>query len=110
MFSTFQERINFEFEKMFETGVDEMSWDDTVGCIYIFSFICFVSVCHLSHMTKDISIYTQNYAKQHRQGAFQPRKGHEVLHHITSQARNPHSQWEHHRHGRNNNNREHFKK
>ncbi|XP_052271400.1 uncharacterized protein LOC127872113 [Dreissena polymorpha] len=22
-------RINFEFEKMFETGVDEMSWDDT---------------------------------------------------------------------------------
>ena len=51
-FSTFQERINFEFEKMFETGVDEMSWDDTVGCI--FAFICFVSVCHLSHMTTDI--------------------------------------------------------
>ena len=25
---------------MFETGVDEMSWDDTVGCI----FICFMSV------------------------------------------------------------------
>ena len=26
----FQERINFEYEKLFETGVDEMSWDDTV--------------------------------------------------------------------------------
>ena len=26
-----QERINFEFETMFETGVDEMSWDDTVS-------------------------------------------------------------------------------
>lgn len=24
-----KDRINFEFEKMFETGVDEMSWDDT---------------------------------------------------------------------------------
>ncbi|XP_045158623.2 uncharacterized protein LOC123524473 [Mercenaria mercenaria] len=24
-----KERINFEFEKIFETGVDEMSWDDT---------------------------------------------------------------------------------
>lgn len=24
-----KERINFEFEKLFETGVDEMSWDDT---------------------------------------------------------------------------------
>ncbi|WAR15417.1 hypothetical protein MAR_005522 [Mya arenaria] len=23
------DRLNFEFEKMFETGVDEMSWDDT---------------------------------------------------------------------------------
>ncbi|XP_072017965.1 uncharacterized protein [Amphiura filiformis] len=24
-----QERVNFEFETMFETGVDEMNWDDT---------------------------------------------------------------------------------
>lgn len=24
-----KERINFEYEKLFETGVDEMSWDDT---------------------------------------------------------------------------------
>lgn len=24
-----KERVNFEFEKIFETGVDEMSWDDT---------------------------------------------------------------------------------
>lgn len=29
----FQKRVNFEFEKMFETGVDEMSWDDTVRCV-----------------------------------------------------------------------------
>ena len=26
-----QERINFHFETLFETGVDEMSWDDTVS-------------------------------------------------------------------------------
>ena len=26
-----QERVNFDFETMFETGVDEMSWDDTVS-------------------------------------------------------------------------------
>lgn len=26
-----QERVNMEFETMFETGVDEMSWDDTVS-------------------------------------------------------------------------------
>ncbi len=25
-----EERVNFEFETLFETGVDEMSWDDTV--------------------------------------------------------------------------------
>lgn len=29
--SFFQSRVNFEFETMFETGVDEMSWDDTVS-------------------------------------------------------------------------------
>jgi hypothetical protein len=26
-----QKRVNREFETMFETGVDEMSWDDTVS-------------------------------------------------------------------------------
>ncbi|XP_063962485.1 uncharacterized protein LOC135155919 [Lytechinus pictus] len=26
-----EERVNFEYETMFETGVDEMSWDDTVS-------------------------------------------------------------------------------
>ena len=26
-----QERINFAFETLFETGVDEMSWDDVVS-------------------------------------------------------------------------------
>ena len=26
-----QERVNLTFETMFETGVDEMSWDDTVS-------------------------------------------------------------------------------
>ena len=30
--SFFQERVNPEFEALFETGVDEMSWDDTVCC------------------------------------------------------------------------------
>lgn len=30
--SSLQERVNPEFEVMFETGVDEMSWDDTVRC------------------------------------------------------------------------------
>ena len=25
------ERVNLEFETTFETGVDEMSWDDTVS-------------------------------------------------------------------------------
>ena len=34
-YSTFifadKERINFDFETLFETGVDEMSWDDTVS-------------------------------------------------------------------------------
>lgn len=30
--SLLQERVNPEFEALFETGVDEMSWDDTVCC------------------------------------------------------------------------------
>ena len=34
-FNYFQERVNFEFETMFETGVDEMNWDDTVSSFQI---------------------------------------------------------------------------
>ena len=30
-YTIFQSRINAEFEKIFETGVDEMCWDDTVS-------------------------------------------------------------------------------
>lgn len=29
--SSMQKRVNRHFEIMFETGVDEMSWDDTVS-------------------------------------------------------------------------------
>ena len=36
----FQERIDFYFETLFETGVDEMSWDDTVN-ENILSFMSF---------------------------------------------------------------------
>lgn len=32
------ERINLEYDMTFETGVDEMSWDDTVSRNLLFSF------------------------------------------------------------------------
>ena len=88
-FSTFQERINFEFEKMFETGVDEMSWDDTVGCIFIFN--CFVGVLFGTCDHRSINIHT-DYAKQH---PTLKRIQSIASHHITSQTRNPHPQWGH---------------
>jgi hypothetical protein len=28
------ERVDFEFESLFETGVDEMSWDDIVSTLW----------------------------------------------------------------------------
>lgn len=40
----FQERVNLEFETMFETGVDEMSWDDTVRSILKVTATAFHSV------------------------------------------------------------------
>ena len=37
LFAFAKERVNFYFETLFETGVDENSWDDTVRtlCIHI---------------------------------------------------------------------------
>ncbi len=37
IFVSLQERVNKDFEIMFETGVDEMSWDDTVSLHYLLS-------------------------------------------------------------------------
>ena len=40
-----EERINFEYETLFETGVDEMSWDDTVSdLLELFSFFRYLNV------------------------------------------------------------------
>lgn len=30
-----QKRVNRDYETMFETGVDEMSWDDTVSVVAV---------------------------------------------------------------------------
>ena len=69
---------------MFETGVDEMSWDDTVGCIFI--FICFVIVSFGTYDLRSTSIHAE-YAKQHRRDDFQHLEK-DTMHHITSSARN----------------------
>ena len=35
LFFSLQKRVNKEFEIIFETGVDEMAWDDTVSDLVI---------------------------------------------------------------------------
>ena len=35
LFLSLQKRVNKGFEIMFETGVDEMAWDDTVSDLII---------------------------------------------------------------------------